>query len=305
MGLRNWIIQRSPATTGEPAPDATASGTGGARTPADEPDPTPSDATLTSVPPPEGEATAILRPRPGEPEPSPQGDPLADRPQHAAAPAEPATAPAEPVPQGDPLAGGRRHAAPPSSADRPPAQGAAEQADATEPAAPAPSAPRRLGFRERGRLRRRLRFLREVRELGFRDLGGLVFDQHRFRRPGEQLVEGKVAAIDAVDRELRAIEDVLDCRAPFDELFIPGVSACVRCGALHGTEARFCPNCGLAFGGPRTLAGVGGEPGAAFHGPPGQPPAGPYGPAAISPGSPDTNGTTGHPATQQFPTPPR
>ncbi|MCD6727261.1 MAG: hypothetical protein LT070_08480, partial [Solirubrobacteraceae bacterium] len=73
MGLRNWIIQRSPATTGVPATDATASGAGGARTPADEPDPTPSDATLTSVQPPGGEATAILRPRPGEPELAPQG----------------------------------------------------------------------------------------------------------------------------------------------------------------------------------------------------------------------------------------
>ncbi|MCU0313406.1 MAG: zinc ribbon domain-containing protein [Solirubrobacteraceae bacterium] len=95
-----------------------------------------------------------------------------------------------------------------------------------------------------------------MRELGFRDLGGLVFDQHRFQRPGEQLVHGKVAAIDAVDRELRAIEDALGRRAPYDELFIPGVSACPRCGALHGSDARFCPNCGLAFSGPRSVASV-------------------------------------------------
>ena len=43
----------------------------------------------------------------------------------------------------------------------------------------------------------RLRYLREVRELGFRDLGGLVFDQHRFQRPNEALVESKVAALRA------------------------------------------------------------------------------------------------------------
>ncbi|MCU0259142.1 MAG: zinc ribbon domain-containing protein [Solirubrobacteraceae bacterium] len=69
-------------------------------------------------------------------------------------------------------------------------------------------------------------------------------------------MHGKVAAIDAVDRELRAIEDALGRRAPYDELFIPGVSACPRCGALHGSDARFCPNCGLAFSGPRSVASV-------------------------------------------------
>ena len=112
---------------------------------------------------------------------------------------------------------------------------------------------------QRGRMRRRLRYLREVRELGFRDLGGLVFDQHRFGRPNEALVQGKVSAIDATDRETRALEAALDERKPYSELFVAGVSACQRCGGLHGSDARFCPSCGLAFGGPRTLAGVGAE----------------------------------------------
>jgi hypothetical protein len=60
---------------------------------------------------------------------------------------------------------------------------------------------------------------------------------------------------------------------PFRELAVPGVSACQRCGALHGSDARFCPHCGLAFGGPRSVAGVGyaeaptyGTPGAAAPG---------------------------------------
>ena len=53
--------------------------------------------------------------------------------------------------------------------------------------------PQPPGFRERGRMRRRLRYLREIRELGYRDLGGLVFDQHRFGRPNEALVQGKVS----------------------------------------------------------------------------------------------------------------
>ncbi|CAB4875347.1 unannotated protein [freshwater metagenome] len=113
------------------------------------------------------------------------------------------------------------------------------------------------GFRERGRLRRRLRHLRELRELGFRDLGGLVFDQHRFQRPNEDLVAAKVVAIDAVDRELRLLQDTLHDRRPLDELYRAGVSACSRCGTLHGSDANFCPNCGLPFAGLRPVAGMG------------------------------------------------
>src|SRR5947209_14718945 len=47
-------------------------------------------------------------------------------------------------------------------------------------------------FRMRGRMRRRLRFLRQARELGFRDLGGLVFDLHRFGRSRHDLVLAKL-----------------------------------------------------------------------------------------------------------------
>ena len=124
-------------------------------------------------------------------------------------------------------------------------------------AAPAPAPPQRPGFRERGRLRRRLRYLRQVRELGYRDLGGLVFDQHRFERGDAALVEGKVVAIETLDREIRALEDVLQLQTPYVELFIPGVSACARCGTLHGSDSHFCPHCGLAFSGPRSVAGLG------------------------------------------------
>src|SRR5690349_19796824 len=95
---------------------------------------------------------------------------------------------------------------------RPPVPAGAEPAD---PAAPTPT------FRNRGRLRRRLRFLRRVRELGFRDLGGLVFDQHKFNRPNMELVRGKVAALAAVDAELRALEDALGDRRAVAELREP------------------------------------------------------------------------------------
>ena len=120
-----------------------------------------------------------------------------------------------------------------------------------------PGPPPRPGFRERGRLRRRLRYLKQIRELGYRDLGGLVFDQHRFERRDEALVDGKVLAIETLDREIRSIEEVLALHTPYSELFIPGVGACARCGTLHGSDAHFCPNCGLAFGGPRSVAGLG------------------------------------------------
>ena len=128
---------------------------------------------------------------------------------------------------------------------------------APEPIDPVAAIPLSPGWRTRGRLRRRMRYLREVRELGYRDLGGLVFDQHRFQRPNDGLVLGKVLAIDAVDRELRAIEQALRAGTPVNELALPGISACQRCGALHGSDARYCPQCGLAFAGPRTLAGMG------------------------------------------------
>jgi hypothetical protein len=117
-----------------------------------------------------------------------------------------------------------------------------------------PAAPPRPSFRNRGRLRRRLRYLRRVRELGFRDLGGLVFDQHKFNRPGEELVRGKLTALTAVDTELRVLEEALGDRRDITELREPGVSACPRCGTLHGSEANFCPNCGLAFSGSRAIA---------------------------------------------------
>jgi hypothetical protein len=141
------------------------------------------------------------------------------------------------------------------TAEVPPAEAPASAPAGTEPQDPAaPSAP---GFRSRGRMRRRLRFLRRVRELGFRDLGGLVFDQHRFARPDDELVRGKLAALAAIDAELRALQAALDDPRPITELREPGIAACPRCGALHGTDARFCPSCGSPLRGPRAMAGVG------------------------------------------------
>lgn len=109
----------------------------------------------------------------------------------------------------------------------------------------APSGP--PGFSERGRMRRRMRFLRKARELAYRDLGGLVFDLHRFGRRNDELVLAKLETIGRIDTELRALEATLSERRPVTVLREAGVAACPRCAAIHGSDDRFCPNCGLAM----------------------------------------------------------
>jgi hypothetical protein len=132
------------------------------------------------------------------------------------------------------------------------AAGAKEDAGATAPPSGA-GAPEHVeaidspGFRERGRMRRRIRFLRKARELAYRDLGGLVFDLHRFGRRNDQLVLAKLDTIGRIDGELRTLEAALAERQPVTVLREAGVAACPRCAAIHGSDDRFCPNCGLAM----------------------------------------------------------
>lgn len=221
MGLSDRIFRRKASQTSAPtAPEQAATD-----------NPEIPDATIISppAPPQDGSQTMIIA----------GGANTGDEPF----PAPPA--PLDPQPQAEPLA---------ATTDQAEVSGEAAAPAIAEQAA---ADPQRPGFRERGRLRRRLRYLRQVRELGYRDLGGLVFDQHRFERGDEALVEAKVLAIEMLDREIRALEEVLQLQTPYVELFIPGVSACARCGTLHGSDAHFCPHCGLAFSGPRSVAGLG------------------------------------------------
>jgi hypothetical protein len=161
-----------------------------------------------------------------------------------------------------------KKAVPPEALATDPATTAAT-ATATAPASEAAVlTPSRASFRDRGRLRRRLRFLRRTRELAYRDIGGLIFDMRRFGRSRQDLLDAKLGALGAVDQELRALERVLDDRRPIHELREPGISSCARCGALHDSEANFCPNCGLQLGGPRPMGEVGG----AIAAPPQAPP---------------------------------
>jgi hypothetical protein len=133
-----------------------------------------------------------------------------------------------------------------------------EQAAVSEDAAPAPTEPvppadtvpgdETPGFIERGKLRRRLRFVRRARELALRDLGGLVFDLHRFGRERNDLVEQKLGALATLDSEMRALQALLDDHPEVTVLHEPGVASCPRCGALHASDAAYCSACGLPVG---------------------------------------------------------
>jgi len=149
-------------------------------------------------------------------------------------------------------------------------------ADATIDQPPAGSDPgedarRGPGARQRGALRRRLRYLRRLRELQLRDLGGLVFDVHRFgegadeaaRARHAELVRAKVADLTVVDTELRGIEHALGERHGVQELREAGIGGtCEQCGALHASDARFCSSCGAPVAAANEPEGSGAADGA-------------------------------------------
>jgi hypothetical protein len=118
------------------------------------------------------------------------------------------------------------------------------QAGALEAAAAPPGA---TGFGARGRVRRRARFLRKARELAYRDLGGLVFNLHRFGQRNDALVLNKLNTLAHIDAELRTLETALGERDTVTVLREAGVTACPRCAAIHSGDDRFCPNCGLSM----------------------------------------------------------
>ena len=109
--------------------------------------------------------------------------------------------------------------------------------------APAPSA-------SRGRLRRRLRYLRAVRELLLRDLGGFVFEIHRTAGGAPQeahrkLVESKTGRIAALDAEVLGLEGRLAEPHAGAVLHEPGIGGlCPECGELHASDAHYCARCG-------------------------------------------------------------
>lgn len=221
-----------------------------AQTQAGAPDGAPHDHATTAFAP--GEAPTTQLPTVGGAVTA--GDPLA---APASPPADGAQAPGPGAPaDGVPAAGGTD--APTPLAEHP-------------PAAPSP------GFAERTRMRRRLRYLRRLRELAFRDLGGLVFDLHRFERQRDELVTGKLDALAAIDTELRTLEGALNDRRTLHELREPGIAACPRCATLHGSDANFCPGCGTPLRG-TVLRSAGAVSVAPADEPPPQQPPGPESP---------------------------
>lgn len=148
-------------------------------------------------------------------------------------------------PSGEPVAAGEPEAATAEAGAvaLPPQEG---EAVPIEEHAPPDAAP---GFRQRARMRRRLRYLRRRRELAFRDLGGLVFDLHRFGSERGDLVVGKLEGLGAIDAELRTLEGALRDRRELTELREPGIAACRHCQALHDPDANFCPICGTPLRG--------------------------------------------------------
>ena len=121
---------------------------------------------------------------------------------------------------------------------------AATAESATESEQRATTAP----WRTRARLRRRLRFVRSARELALRDLGGLVFDLHRFNRERPDLVTAKIETLDGLERERRELESALGDRREVDLLREPGLAECAACHAVLPSDAKFCSACGQPVG---------------------------------------------------------
>jgi hypothetical protein len=112
--------------------------------------------------------------------------------------------------------------------------------DATAPA----------GSRERGRMRRRLRELRRLREAQLLELGALVLEAHRHDRDDSPVVKAKAAEAAATDAEARAIADALDTDADLETIVATGIAGpCPTCGTLASTSARFCATCGTPLDG--------------------------------------------------------
>lgn len=168
-----------------------------------------------------------------------------------------APAEAEPEPEPDEQPTAVFSAVEPATAETPepdePESAAPEVAEA--PAEPDPE------FRRRGRLRRRARYLRSLREVQLRDLGGFVVELRRFGRERPDLVQAKLSRALATDAELRALDAALGVQTPPRELRQAGIGgACAACGAIHGSLDRYCATCGLPLVGAPPLPQSGQDP---------------------------------------------
>lgn len=101
----------------------------------------------------------------------------------------------------------------------------------------------------RSSLRRRVRYLRRVREVLLRDLGGFYYEVHRAGTSHgghRDILETKAGRVDAIDHELRALEERLGAERPSETvLHEPGIGGnCPTCGELYASDAGWCSHCG-------------------------------------------------------------
>lgn len=135
----------------------------------------------------------------------------------------------------------------PPQGGQPPPDGREPQGWWNSPAAGAPAAsePSRPGARERGRMRRRLRQQKRMREALLLDLGALVYELQRHGRREPELLLAKVAELTAVDQEVRGLAEALDADDGVLALVAAGIAGtCESCGSLLSTDARYCSACG-------------------------------------------------------------
>ena len=250
-----------------PPPETTAQGNGaprwvpvsklaatpdGPRTP--DPPPT-SDTPPTPVQP--VEQPTEVRPSPEAPRVAIAAGPSVEQPPAPEpAPAEPEPAPGTP----EPVAATRGPPAEPEPAGRArarrghPRPVAAVREPGPLPPTPDPSAPEAVpptasSFLQRGRVRRRARYLRQLRELQLRDLGGFMVELQRRGRQRPDLVQAE-ARRGAPDRRgaARARPSPRDRPAAARTPRARHRGACGNCAALHGSRDKFCASCGEPVG---------------------------------------------------------
>ena len=104
--------------------------------------------------------------------------------------------------------------------------------------------------RERGRMRRRLREVRRLREAQLLELGALVLEAHRHERDDSPVIKRKAAEAATLDAEARALAQALETDGGLDTVVSAGVAGpCPACGTLASTAARFCSTCGTPLDG--------------------------------------------------------
>src|SRR4051794_4928988 len=106
------------------------------------------------------------------------------------------------------------------------------------------------GSRERGRMRRRLRELRRLREAQLLELGALVLEAHKHGRDDSPVIKSKAAEAAATDAEARALAEALETEAGLETIVSAGIAGpCPTCGTLASTASRFCSTCGTPLDG--------------------------------------------------------